>query len=355
MNQNYTKIFNTDITGFFRDVIRISLSHPFRLVFFIKTWITQNRAATLRTKQLAQGVHVPPIMIFSVTNKCNLNCAGCYNKTLQKPGRTELDTDKISDVLRQASDLGISIVLLSGGEPLMKRGLFDVTAKFNKTIFALFTNGQLIKSDEIATFRKQKHVIPVLSIEGDNLQTDSRRGTGVADHITVLCDAFNWNKIFFGMSLTVTRDNFSTIFDTDYIASLVNTGCKLFFFVEYVPVQPGTEDLIVTDEQRSRLRKLMLTIEHKYPALFVSFPGSEHKYGGCLASGRGFIHVNAYGQVEPCPFAPYSDTDLTQVSLKQALQSQLLKTIRDNHAMLQETKSGCALWEKRDWLKSLVP
>lgn len=92
----------------------------------------------------------------------------------------------------------------------------------------------------------------------------------------------------------------------------------------------------------------------KYPALFIAIPGDEDEIGGCLWAGRGFVHINAAGDVEPCPFAPYSDANLRNMSLKDALQSDFLKRIRENHGRLSEAKGGCALWAEREWVRSLL-
>jgi MoaA/NifB/PqqE/SkfB family radical SAM enzyme len=64
--------------------------------------------------------------------------------------------------------------------------------------------------------------------------------------------------------------------------------------------------------------------------------------------------VNPSGDLEPCPFAPYSDTNLKNVPLKEALRSRLLSEIRENHDKLEETRGGCALWENRDWVRGLL-
>jgi MoaA/NifB/PqqE/SkfB family radical SAM enzyme len=91
----------------------------------------------------------------------------------------------------------------------------------------------------------------------------------------------------------------------------------------------------------------------KYPALFVALPWDEEEIGGCLSAGRGFVHISAEGNVEPCPFVPYSDINIKNISLKEALQSKMLRTIRENHAQLEETH-GCALWERREWVEHLA-
>jgi MoaA/NifB/PqqE/SkfB family radical SAM enzyme len=92
----------------------------------------------------------------------------------------------------------------------------------------------------------------------------------------------------------------------------------------------------------------------RFRALFIGFPGDEELFGGCLSSGRGFIHVSATGDLEPCPAAPFSDGNLTGMPLGQALQSRFLKEIRRHHEELTETKGGCALWTNRDWAASVL-
>jgi MoaA/NifB/PqqE/SkfB family radical SAM enzyme len=72
-----------------------------------------------------------------------------------------------------------------------------------------------------------------------------------------------------------------------------------------------------------------------------------------LSSGRGFIHISADGKLEPCPMAPYSDSDLNNMTLKEALKSKLLKEIRDHHNEL-ETKGSCTLNENKEWVENLI-
>jgi MoaA/NifB/PqqE/SkfB family radical SAM enzyme len=90
-----------------------------------------------------------------------------------------------------------------------------------------------------------------------------------------------------------------------------------------------------------------------HPAMFIAFPGDEEQYDGCLAAGRGFMHINPSGKVEPCPFAPFSDTDLHFNTLREALSSEFLAKVRKNHHLLKEGKGGCALWANREWLRNL--
>ncbi len=68
----------------------------------------------------------------------------------------------------------------------------------------------------------------------------------------------------------------------------------------------------------------MYAFQEKKSGVFVVFPGDEEQFGGCLAAGRGFVHVGPDGSLEPCPFAPYSDVSLKTTPLREALGSKLL-------------------------------
>jgi len=79
-------------------------------------------------------------------------------------------------VITQAKDLGISFVLLAKGEPLMRPEILDITNDLPEVIFPLFTNGLLITDNIIARLQNQKNIIPVISMEGYESDTDNRRG-----------------------------------------------------------------------------------------------------------------------------------------------------------------------------------
>lgn len=66
-------------------------------------------------------------------------------------------------------------------------------------------------------------------------------------------------------------------------------------------------------------------------------PPGEEMFWGCLSAGRGFIHINAEGNLEPRPFAPFSDVNLKEVTLKEALRSEFPEEIRNNRFLLDES------------------
>jgi MoaA/NifB/PqqE/SkfB family radical SAM enzyme len=158
---------------------------------------------------------------------------------------------------------------------------------------------------------------------------------------------------FFGTSMALTCRNFERATDEAHLRRLIARGCRLFYFINYVPVAPGTDDLQLEEAQVAELERRLAHYRRTLGALFIAFPHDEMALGGCLAAGRGFVHINAYGAVEPCPFSPYSDSDLTEMSFEQALASELFRTLRDS-GKLDEADGRCALWKKREWVAGLV-
>jgi MoaA/NifB/PqqE/SkfB family radical SAM enzyme len=334
--------------------VKVSIRHPSQALFFLKTLRWQKKASHKREKWEEEGTHVPPIMIFSITHKCNLNCKGCYEKAIRPSVKKELTDNQIKNIISQAQELGISFVVVAGGEPFMRKKFFQTTKDFPDIIFVLFTNGLLINEDTLKIIKSQKNIVSLISLEGCEEETDEIRGKGVYNRLEKTMEKLNKNNLFFGTSLTLTSSNFDTITSDIFIQNLIDRGCRFFLFLEYNPIKPGTESWMVTKNQREKTMDIMKSFRKKWPALFIAVPGDEEAIGGCLSAGRGFIHINAGGDVEPCPFVPYSDMNLTKVTLKEALQSNFLREIRENHDKLHETGGSCALWEKRDWVQSLL-
>jgi MoaA/NifB/PqqE/SkfB family radical SAM enzyme len=212
----------------------------------------------------------------------------------------------------------------------------------------------MLDDSHIAKLKKVRNIIPVISIEGFENETDFRRGEGVYARLSGVMKNFEKAKLFWGISLTANRKNFNTITGDNFINELTDSGARLFFFVEYVPIEERTENLVLTKAQQERLNDLTGELKTKFPGLFISLPGDEEEYGGCLAAGRGFIHISPGGNLEPCPFAPFSDINVTDISLKEALKSDFLRNIRESHHLLSENDGGCALWTNRDWVRTLL-
>ncbi len=350
----YKSILEDSIKLFFNNFSKVMLKNPSLAKFALQTVKRQRKAAKVRAKWEKEGVHVPPFIIFSVTNRCNLSCKGCYSRAQHRPMDKEITDEKMRAIMKEGSELGISIMLIAGGEPLIRKDMLDAMSSFPDVMFPVFTNGLLIDNEMIKKLKKRNNIVPIISIEGNDAETDDRRGKDVHARVTRTIERLGKAGIFAGCSFTMTSKNFDTLMSEDYLQGLIDIGSKIFFFVEYTPVTEGTENLILTEKQRASVPALMNKFREKFPALFIAFPGDEEQFGGCLAAGRGFVHISAEGDVEPCPFAPYSDASLNGMTLKEALSSEFLKAIREKHDELVEAGGGCALFTHRETVKAML-
>ncbi|HET6450836.1 MAG TPA: radical SAM protein [Spirochaetia bacterium] len=345
---------NAGLRIFFSEFVRVSLRHPTQALFFARTVLWQGAAARRRARENKGGLHVPPIAIFSITNRCNLRCKGCYAQAIRGDAGDELSAADLRRIVDEADELGISFFVIAGGEPLTRPEIVDIAREHPHIVFLLVTNGLLLDAPLIAAISHMRNVVPVLSIEGTQAETDERRGRGVHERLMAKMDQLRQAGIFFSLSFTVTRANFPIVTDASFLQQSVDAGCRLFLLLEYTPVREGTDDWVITDEQRAAMKGLVATFRARFPAVFIAVPWDEEEQGGCLAAGRGFVHISARGDLEPCPFAPWSDANVARVPLREALQSRLLHLMRENHEQFAETSGGCALWKNRRQVESLL-
>jgi MoaA/NifB/PqqE/SkfB family radical SAM enzyme len=332
----------------------VSLKRPSQALFFARTVLWQGRAARLRARNAAEGLTVPPIAIFSITNGCNLRCKGCYAQAIRGDAPDELSPEKLRSIVAEADELGISFFVIAGGEPLTRPEIVDIARDYPHIVFLLVTNGMLLDQGLIDRLKGQPNTVPVLSIEGTQAETDERRGRGVHERLRQKMKELKAAGVFFSLSFTMTRSNFDTVTDPAFLAEAVAEGCRLFIHLEYTPIREGTDDWVITNAQREAMKNLVAGFRKRFRAVFIAVPWDEEEQGGCLASGRGFVHISANGDLEPCPFAPYSDANLLRVPLREALASKFLKVMREQHSMFAETSGGCALWKNRDAVEALL-
>jgi len=155
----------------------------------------------------------------------------------------------------------------------------------------------------------------------------------------------------FGLSVTLTSRNADLALSDAFLERVAALGASVLFMIEFVPVRPGTEALVLEPRQKALLDDASRF--ERRPFMTVSLPGDEEAFGGCLAAGRGFIHLADDGALEACPFAPFSDSNAGSAGLAAALDSPMMRDIRARHSELTETKGGCALWNKKGWVASL--
>ena len=321
-------------------------------LFLAKYSAIELRQASRRKDVAKEGLHVPLFLIASVSQSCNLHCAGCYARAnhicFDRPSGGELSIPEWERIFCEAEALGISFILLAGGEPLMRREILYAAAGHPNLLFPVFTNGTIFDEEIFTLFAEHKNLFPVVSFEGEN--TDARRGEGTFARISAFLDELVRRRILFGQSITVDADSYASLLDTDFLANLRSA---IVLFIEYTAPAGASRARELTPAMRKELGGLLAHARKAVPdKWFISFPGDEEFMGGCLAAGRGFFHISPTGAAEPCPFSPYADCNLKDCSLKSALASPLFLRLQKAGLVGGEHSGGCVLAEREEEVKA---
>ncbi len=347
------------VEGVIADAVRATLRDPRESAFLLK-FAAASRAASRRRRKLEDaGEHVPSFLIASITSKCNLHCAGCYSRcnhaTVDAEPVRQLTGGEWLRIFDEADELGISFILLAGGEPMLRRDVIEAAAKKQNVMFPIFTNGTFLDERYLELFDRCRNLLPILSIEGDREITDARRGKGIYDLLIANMEELARRELIFGASVTVTTENVREVTSGEFLRSLSDRGCRVVIYVEFVPVTEESRELAPGEKEREYLSGELRRLRRERPEMvYVSFPGDEKSSGGCVAAGRGFFHINSHGGAEPCPFSPYSDINVRSTSLREALRSPLFTALRDGGLLMDDHEGGCVLYEKRELVERIL-
>ena len=322
----------------------LSETHPHHRKRLISNFIVnQLLVGTNRRKafEAERGFYPPDAMLISPTMRCNLNCYGCYSAVYSQE---DLPYEVLDRLMGECKEMGIHLVMMTGGEPFLRQDLFDLFQKHDDMMFQIYTNATLIDEKMIDRFVALGNVAPAISLEGLREETDGRRGKGQFDRIVKVMDGLRKAGIFFAVSTTQTFRNHDVLTSDAFVDFLVEKGCILHWNFHYVPIGRKPDlSLMVTPEQRSRARERLAYFRATKPMLFVDFWNDGCLTRGCIAAGRKYFHVNARGDVEPCIFCHFASDNIKEKSLMEALNSPLFREMRSHQPFSENLFRACPL------------
>lgn len=337
-------LFQTDHPGLTIARRVLNETHPLhRKKLVSNVIVNQLLVGTNRRKafETQQGFYPPDAMLISPTMRCNLNCYGCYSGAYSQE---DLPYDVLDRLMGECKEMGIHLVLITGGEPFLRKDLFTLFEKHHDMMFQIYTNATLIDDRMIDRFVALGNVAPAISLEGLEEETDRRRGEGQFDRIAKLMDGLRKAGIFFAVSTTQTSQNSDVLMSDAFIDFLLEKGCILLWNFHYVPIGRNPDlSLMATPEQRNRMRERLAYFRSTKPMLFVDFWNDGCLTGGCIAAGRKYFHVNARGDVEPCVFCHFASDNIKEKSLAEALNSPLFREIRSHQPLSENYYRPCLL------------
>lgn len=320
-------------------------THPHHRKKIISNFIVnQLLVGTNRRKafETEKGFYPPDAMLISPTMRCNLRCYGCYSAEYST--EEDLPFEVMDRLVRECKEMGIHLVLMTGGEPFLRKDLFDLFEKHEDTTFQIYTNGTLIDEKMVERFVELGNVVPAISLEGLREETDGRRGKGQFDRASKVMDWLRNAGIFFAVSTTQTSRNTDVLTSDAFVDFLVEKGCILLWNFHYLPIGRNPDlSLMATPDQRARMRERLIDFRATRPMLFVDFWNDGCLTRGCIAAGRKYFHINARGDVEPCVFCHFASDNIKEKSLAEALNSPLFREIRSRQPYSENLFLPCLL------------
>lgn len=309
--------------------------------------------AVLKRCEERNGFSPPAVVVISPTEACNYRCLGCWAGEYSKADH--LPFDVFDRVLTEAEELGIRYFVLVGGEPLIYRHLFDIFEEHRDSCFQMYTNGSLIDEKMAKKFVDLGNVSPQISIEGFEKETDERRGPGAFHRAMRAMDYLREAGCLSAFSAAVTRKNIDVVTSDAFIDAMIEKGAHYGWYFLYMPVGRDPDlSLMLTPEERDRLRAATIRIRDTKPILMADFFGDGPLTGGCIAGGRIYLHINARGDVEPCVFQHFATHNVKDTPLVECLKSPLLTALRRMQPFCYNTLRPCPIIDHPKILRTVV-
>lgn len=310
------------------------------------------RSVQRHKRRMKRGEFFPPFLYISIVNSCNLRCQGCWVDVAAK--QQKIDVEAMNRLITEAKQMGNSFFGILGGEPFMHGELLEILGQHRDCYFQVFTNGHFITDEVAAELRRLGNVTPLVSVEGNEIVSDERRG-----NLQVFNKTMNGlenclkHHLLTGVCTSLCQTNFDLLRE-EWVDRLIEMGVMYTWFHIYRPVGPDAmPELSLTPEQQQQARQFVVDMRVKKPIVIVDAYYDGEGQALCPAATGFTHHISPWGDIEPCPVIQFAKESIhDDRSLKDTFnQSEFLRDFRETAA--QATR-GCVVLERPDLLKQLV-
>ncbi|MGH9626931.1 MAG: radical SAM/SPASM domain-containing protein [Bryobacteraceae bacterium] len=260
----------------------------------------------------------------------------------------------LNQLINDAKKHGNSFIGILGGEPYKHPELLDVFAAHPDCYFQVFTNGQLITDAIARRLRQLGNASPLISIEGNQVVSDERRGRlNVYSKTLAGLENCRRNKLIIGVATSVCQSNIDLVSEP-WLRKLIQMGVHYAWFHTYRVVGPKpAPHLALTREQVRRVRRFVVEMRAKLPIAIVDAYWDDKGEALCPMATGVSHHISPYGDIEPCPIIQFAkETIHDRDSLFDTMNSsQFLRDFRQTSAAATR---GCVMLERPDLVRDLV-
>ncbi|NMB76681.1 MAG: radical SAM protein [Myxococcales bacterium] len=252
----------------------------------------------------------PAAATLAVTYACQADCVHCScqpNIRRWPP----LSTEQWKGIIRETVDLGTTNVIFTGGEPLLRPDIFELTACVDKerATCLMFTNGERLTPDACTRLRDAGLYALFISLDSpdEKIHDERRRRPGLYQAIMRNIENAKRAGLMVGFSIYLTGEKFRD----GELAGFMDLGKKLGIneIVQFDAIPTGRlagqKDILLTPEEREAIRKEALRYyrDPAYPSLTAQALVNSPDSMGCFGAYNQF-YMTAYGDMCPCDFTP---------------------------------------------------
>lgn len=316
-----------------------------------------NGTKAVRQNRDVYKCNIPFLILMDPTSACNCRCKGCW--AAEYGHNVSLSYDEMASIVRQGKALGTHLYMFTGGEPLIKKQeILRLCEENPDCAFLAYTNATLIDDDFCREVLRVGNLAFAISVEGTEESTDARRGSGSYQKAIKAMKLLKKYGCLFGMSVCYTSENVSFVTSDDFLDTMISLGVKFGLYFSFMPVgHDAPVELIPTPQQREHMYKWLRKTrngESGKPLFVMDFQDDGEYVGGCIAGGRNYFHVNSAGDMEPCVFIHFSDSNIRKKTILEGLRSPLFMAFRRNQPFNDNHLRPCPMLENPQCLRQII-
>ena len=301
--------------------------------------------------------NIPWLVLMDPTSACNRKCKGCWSA--EYGHLQSLTYEEMSSVVSQCKELGTHVYMFTGGEPLIRKDdILKLCEEYPDCTFLAYTNATLVDEKFCQDLKRVGNFALAVSIEGSEETNDSRRGEGSYSKTMDAMKLLKDNGCLFGMSVCYTSANVEMVTSDEFIDKMIECGVKFGLYFNYMPLGHGAApELIPTPEQRKHMYSWLRKIRNGQtgkPIFVMDFQDDGEYVGGCIAGGRNYFHINSAGDMEPCVFIHYSDSNIRKNTILEGLRNPLFMAFRHGQPFNDNHLRPCPMLENPHILREMV-
>lgn len=312
---------------------------------------------TVRENREKYKCNFPYIILLDPTSACNRKCKGCWSA--EYGHKYSLTLEEMQSVVAQGRELGTHLYMMTGGEPLIRKDdIFRLCEENPDCMFLCYTNATLVDDAFCKEMNRLGNLTLALSIEGTEETNDSRRGAGSYEITVRAMDLLREHRCLFGMSVCYTSENIEQVTSDAFLDLMIEKGVKFGLYFNYMPIgKDAVPELIPSPAQREYMYKWLRRVRDSRtgkPMFVMDFQNDAEYVGGCIAGGRNYFHINSAGDIEPCVFIHFADSNIRTHTLIEALQRPLFQAYYHGQPFNDNHLRPCPMLENPDCLRHII-